>query len=292
MPIVYRKGTLQDSKSVFLIFGICMDIIPSTEEEDTTAVENSWLAFRSMFDHLVRTYDNFWVAEQDGHVVGYARSIQRDDTQELTEFFVLPENQSSGIGRELLKRVFPNEDSRHRCIISTRDEHALIRYMRAGLYGRFSIRLFSCKPRNMKVETDLSIEEMKLTDDIVNALNTVDQKVIGFQREVDHEWLQTNRQGYVYQRKGQIVGYGYVGRNSGPFALLNPQDFPGVLAHAENLASEHWEQFLIFVPLINQWVIDYLLERRYQMGFEMVFMSDKVFGKFDRYVFTWIPFFI
>src|SRR5262245_46227709 len=52
----------------------------------------------------------------------------------------------------------------------------------------------------------------------------------------------------------------------GPFAVLDPNDFPAVLAHAETQAHALGAESVGFeVPLINKIVVDYLLGRGYKL---------------------------
>lgn len=104
----------------------------------------------------------------------------------------------------------------------------------------------------------------------------------------------TDRQGWLYLRDGRPVGYGYTGTRNGPFALLNPVDFPAVLAHAENQAVEGERgHFGVEVPMHNHHAVDYLLLNGFKLdGFIAFFMSDKPFGKFDQYILTSPPFFM
>lgn len=57
---------------------------------DTRAInevgERELDAQRSLYRHLAETGDQFWVAERQGRIVGYARSIVRDNLRELTDF--------------------------------------------------------------------------------------------------------------------------------------------------------------------------------------------------------------
>ena len=82
-----------------------------------------------------------------------------------------------------------------------------------------------------------------------------------------------------------MVGYGYFGNNSGPFALLNEDDFPAVLAHAESVAAEQGKEFGVETPLINKKAIGYFLERKYKIEpFTTLFMSNELFGRFENYL--------
>ncbi|HXQ38922.1 MAG TPA: GNAT family N-acetyltransferase, partial [Anaerolineales bacterium] len=144
MTIIYREGRIEDSRSAFQVFvksimdySTRMGVMAITGGNDPEVLESLWQKRKSMFEFLARTSSQFWVAERDGEIIAYARSIEHDGLQELTEFFVSPDQQSAGVGRELLSRAFPKTNARYRTIIATLDERALYRYMKAGVYGRF-----------------------------------------------------------------------------------------------------------------------------------------------------------
>ena len=208
-----------------------------TGGNDPEVLASLWKKRSPMFDYLAESAAQFWVAQNDGEIIAYARSIEHGGMQELTEFFVSPHQQSSGVGRELLARAFSETNARYRTIIATLDERALYRYMKLGVYGRFPLKYFYRKAENVNVETDLIIEPMQIELHLPD-INRVDQEILDHRREPQHRWVATTRAGFVYKRAGKIVGYGYVGSNTGPFALLDANDFPAVLAHAEYLMAE------------------------------------------------------
>ena len=116
-------------------------------------------------------------------------------------------------------------------------------------------------------------------------INRIDKEIIDHQRENLHRWIITGRNGFIYKRNGEIVGYGYVGSSSGPFAVLDENDFPAVLAHAESLMAEKAANFGVEAPLINTKAIQYFIERKYQIdSFSTIFMSNVPFGKFENYL--------
>lgn len=291
MTITYRAGTIEDSYSVFRVFTKTimdyserMNVMGITGGNDPEVLQSLWQRRKPMFEFLANTAAQFWVAERDGEIVGYARSVEHDGHQELTEFFVSPNQQSAGVGGELLSRAFPKTEARYRSIIATLDERALYRYLKAGVYGRFPFKYFSRKAEKVEVKTDLVIEPLKL-ELYIEDINRIDKSIVGHVREVVHQWIATTRDGFVYKRKGEIVGYGYVGSNNGPFALLDDNDFPAVLAHAESLMAEKGEDFGAETPLINTKAIQYFLERKYQIdSFSPIFMSNLPFGRFENYL--------
>jgi GNAT superfamily N-acetyltransferase len=261
-----------------------MNVMAITGGNDPDVLKSLWERRKSMFEFLARDCAHFWVAEHDGEIIAYARSIEHGGMLELTEFFVLPDQQSAGVGRELLTRAFPFGKERYRVIAATLDERALYRYMNAGVYARFPIKYFYRQAEKVEIPTDLRIEPMQQEIHLED-MNRIDQQVLGHVREPIHRWLITKRQGVVYKRKGEIVGYGYAGHNGGPFALLDENDFPAVLAHAESAVAETGKEFGVETPMINRAAIRYFLERKYKMdAFTVLFMSNEPFGRLENYL--------
>ena len=167
MSITYRRGTLDDLQNTFDVFrqsikglGDRLGTNPISGADDLQALQDLWARRQSLFEHLARTSDNFWVAEQDGKAIGFARSILRDGVRQLTEFFVLPEHQSAGVGRELLTRAFPVDGADHRFIVATIDGRAVRRYLKAKVYPLFPCYAFSRPAEKVNVDTDLTIEHI------------------------------------------------------------------------------------------------------------------------------------
>lgn len=300
-PVTFRPGTLADSYTVFKIFEETLADLnrqlgatTPTSAADPAMLAQMWQERRSLYEHLARTAEHFWLAERDGQAIGFARSILRDGVRELTEFFILPGEQAAGVGRTLLARAFPAAGARRRIILATTYLRAQSLYLKAGVYPHFPIYYFGRTPEAVTAATDLKIEPVTASAQTLAIMGTLDRELLGHQREVDHTWLLSNRQGYLYYRAGQAVGYGYAGVRNGPFALLESSDFPAVLAHAETEAANAGrDHFGVEVPMINRVVVDYLLARGYQMdSFIAVLMSEAPFGKFENYIFTSPPFFM
>jgi GNAT superfamily N-acetyltransferase len=277
LPVSYRPGGTGDLVATHaLVFDAVADLArrmglesgdtTSTPEERAESLEN----WRPLLDHLAATSDQFWVAERGGELIGYARSILRDGVRELTEFFVSPKAQSQGVGRELLSRAMPAGASRT-YIISTIDLRALVRYQKLGIYQICAIFTFSQKPAQLTPPQSPPHDNLTfvpLTSEQIPTLAELDKALHGHRRDIDHLWLMAHRTGFLLQREERAVGYGYVGTPySGPFVLLEEDDFPAALAHAEGIAIDQGFKEVAFdLPMLNRSAIQYLLARGYQMS--------------------------
>ena len=294
--MTYRAGTVADSHAAFDVFleaildlsqrhGLGLRLETDTPEK----LEELWIGRKSLFEHMANHAESFWVAEEDGRVVGYARTFMRSGLRELTEFFVRPSVQARGVGRELLGRAFRAEGASRRVIMATMDARALTRYLRTGLRPRFVQFYFGRKAEPRAVSTDLVIEPMPAPIDAatLEALAAIDREVLEIRRDQDHGWLAGEKQGFVARRGGRIVGYGYAGKRCGPFAALEPADQPALFAHAETLVAPTGEDFGMSIPTINLVALEYVLAHGFKLDAAAAhFLSDSPFGRFDCYTFT------
>jgi hypothetical protein len=298
--VTFESGTAADSYVVFLVFEQAyadltrrLGLTRETSIADPQKLAKMWRARRPLYEHLAATADQFWLAKRGERTVGFARSILRDRLRLMTELFVLPGEQSGGLGQQLLALAFPAEGADRRWLLATSDLRAQALYLKHGLYPHFPAYYFWRQPRELPLpESDLRIERADSSTETLLTMGDVDVQLLNHHRDVDHTWLMTDRQAYLYYRAGKPVGYGYVGSSSGPFALLKDSDFPAVLAHAEGetarLGRSH---FGLEVPMVNQVAVDYLLRSGFRIDdFMAHFMTDGPLGHFDNYIMTSPPF--
>ena len=302
MTISYRKATHNDNVATFKVF--LESIMDYSQRAGVTGitggtgpekVQTLWERRRALWEHLTDTCDQYWVAENEqGEIIGYARSIVREDHRELTEYFVKPGEQSAGVGKGLIAHAFP-KDTPHRSIIATTDFRALARYLKVGVYPFATEFYFERTPEPVTFESDLAFEPSNQEEAALQTTAEIDSVILGHRRDADHIYLMQNRTLYFYRRNGQTIGYGYISKEyCGPFALLEKTDFPAVLSHAETQAHRLGADAVGFeTPTINTIVIDHLMKRNYRIeGFITSILSEKPFGKFDHYLLTSPPFFL
>jgi GNAT superfamily N-acetyltransferase len=302
IEICYRVGMPEDAYPAFCIFRQAIQvvyyqyrIVDTLDPLDEAAIAHDWHLWQSLFTHLGNIAEHFWVAEQGGRMVGYARSINRDGVRELTELFLHPELHASGVGRELLRHVFPAEGAQRRTILATLDPRAQALYLQSGVSPWHPVYTFARAPQQVRWESDAVFEDLAPGGASLNEIAQVDLHTLGYRRDVDHAWLLADRKGIACRRQGRLVGYGYIGETfNGPFALLDGHDFPAMLAYAESCAAEMGqEEFAVDVPLINREAVNYLLGRKFRMGrFIIYHMSDERWGRFENYLYTAPDFFI
>src|SRR5689334_1720740 len=140
MTIEIRPGTKEDLFDAFVVFQLALhglyESVGQAKPEDTPKREELSPAFdyfRTFTEYFAETARHFHVAEENGEVIGFARSMERDGVLQLSEFFVHPEKQSKGIGKRLLESVFPTADTHNRVVVGTSDIRAMTRYLKSGV---------------------------------------------------------------------------------------------------------------------------------------------------------------
>jgi GNAT superfamily N-acetyltransferase len=219
----------------------------------------------------------------------YARSLQRGGLFELTEFFVEPTQQSKGAGRALLARAFPPHRGEVRSIIATTDVRAMARYYAAETAARFPMLTLTGAPSSAPLHGALEIVVMNATSADHHAdFEAVERPVLGFARgAVELRWILEHREGYLYRRDGQPVGYAFVGKDGGgPIGALAPDDLPSLLLHVETRAHALGvERLSLQVPGVNATAVRHLVGRGFQIdAWVNLLMSNRPFGQFDRFL--------
>jgi len=251
--------------------------------------EDRWRSSEALNRLLVEEAAEWWVAQvpASGQLVGFARSIERDGLFELTEFFVLPNHQSRGIGRALLGRAFPAGRGKVRSIIATSDVRAQARYYAAGTVARFPLYTLGGVPTEAVSIQDLTAEPIEGVQ-AIRAQREIERSVLGHQRsDTEMEWLLARRQGHLYRRADRDVGFSFLGPDgAGPIAALDPSDLPSILLHVEEVArSIGLDRLELQVPAPNDVAVRHLFARGFRFDKWINFlMSDRPFGNFDRFI--------
>lgn len=285
--IRFRRGTPADSRRAFdLSVAAVGDLMARQNHESSIDADSLWKVLESYVAHLAVHAAEWWLAEDagDGSLVGHARSVERGGLFELSELFVKPGRQSSGLGKELIERAFPRGRGDVRVIIATNDVRALARYYAADTVARFPIASLSGAA---KAARGGELDVVSATVDDVAIIAELETAVVGYARDADYPWLLRERQGLLYRRGHRVVGFAFFSTTGlGPIAALDPADQRFILDDLENRAHVAGVEELSFsVPMINEIAMNHLLGRGFKVdGPVHLFMSNRPFGNFDRFI--------
>jgi GNAT superfamily N-acetyltransferase len=207
--------------------------------------------------HLIQTDPGgALVAEADGQLVGAALAIVRGGLWGLSLLIVLPEHQSSGIGRRLLARALEHGDGAVRggVILSSPDSRALRAYSRAGFALHPSVNA-SGKPRDVTAPEsvrDGSVEDLPLTV-------VVDQAVRGAPhgRDIVASLSAGGRLLVVPQRGYAIV---HDAKTLSMLAALDEEVARDLLRAALASVPDGTEATVEFITAAQSWAIEPLLD--------------------------------
>jgi GNAT superfamily N-acetyltransferase len=285
----YRRATPDDAIACNeLMWSSVTDLARRQGTPLGGTAEDWWRSSEPLGRLLAEGATEWWVAElPPGELVGFARSIERDGLFELTEFFVLPDQQSKGIGRALIKRAFPAGRGTVRSIIATGDVRAQARYYAAGTVARFPLYTLGGTPTAASAPHELAVEPME-GDEAIRAQREIERNVLGHRRsDSELHWLLARRQGHLHRRGDRYVGFSFVGQDgAGPVAALDASDLPALLLHVEDVArSIGLKRLELQVPAPNEVGVRHLLSRGFRFDPWINFlMSDRPFGRFDRFI--------
>ena len=162
-------------------------------------------AMSPVLQHIFET-GTVYVAEQDGHIIGYAGAIQRGAIAYLTDLFVKPETQSAHIGKTLLQHVLPQNGS-VRCTMSSTDPRAQALYIRSGMQPQFPHFNLRWNGEDTPIPGNVPTTSIKVVEAQAHDPEFLrwDASICGRERSADHTfWLQ--QQGFRYGLSTRVQG--------------------------------------------------------------------------------------
>lgn len=249
-------------------------------------LEAMWLRQAALSGHLTATCSQWWLAEDaGGEPIGYARTIERSATIELTEFFVAPQARVSGVGHGLLERAFAPDAGEHRMVIATTDAPAIALYLRFGVSHQTTGIDVTGTPRAIAPPAGYATEPATL-DEVL----AIERELLGHGRPQEVAFMLADRPATLLRRGGRTVAYCFEPNahgHAGPVAALDPADLPAALAVLENAAHVAGLETLdLTLPLAATTAVDWLLrERRFRVDpFLCLFLADGPWCRLDRYL--------
>lgn len=216
--------------------------------------------------HLLQTDPaGCWVADEDGHVVGFAIGVVRELTWILAAYAVLPEHRAHGIGRQLFLAAAGHGQGCLRGLLAPPRDPAATRHYRAvGFNLHPLMHLVGAVDRATLPIVD-RVREGTGTD--IDLMDSVDRRTRGAAHGPDHHLLLESSRLIVVDR---TTGSGY--------AYLTPEGSPALLAATNRRTATDllWEALASApggtvmrvdrVTAANQWALDVGLEAGLVLG--------------------------
>ena len=296
--IIYRPARFEDIPDVARVYREALSGLNRRHGYEYRSVKtrpvNPFYAFT-----LEHEPEQFQVAESGGGIVGAAISWSRPPLWFLSHLFIEPRFQNGGIGRSLLKRVLvfaKGPDIRVRGVVT-----ALFNTISTGLYSDFNMTareimwLMTGEAHAIRAEIGRRAyarghERLSGTDDIVRKLSGVDEKVLGYSRELHHRYFfgLPDVECYGVSKEDEVTGYVYLWPDGhiGPAGAENAAALYDLLPFALLRAAERSGAVSLMAPVSGIWVMKLLLAAGFTADYPYCFMSTKMLSRnWSRYLF-------
>jgi GNAT superfamily N-acetyltransferase len=260
-----------------------------------------------LYAHLQATDPNRFVvatiADPEERIVAFASAIVRERLWYLSMLFVLPAFQGSGLGRELLAQVLPDDPTMARATATDSAQpisNAL--YAMHGLVPRMPLLNLTGLPDRLDAFGELPSGVVPVAFDAIAAgapggdghrtltetVDALDRELLGVAHPLDHRFLRTeSRRGWLYRGPdGAPIGYGYAGEAGrvGPIAVRDPALLAPVLGHLMTAVVPRGA-FALWVGGAADRALIAALQAGFRLDqFPVLLCWDQPFADFSRYL--------
>jgi GNAT superfamily N-acetyltransferase len=236
-------------------------------------------------------------------IVAFASAISRERIWYLSMLFVLPELQGSGVGRQLLARVMPDDDGIARATATDSAQpisNAL--YASYGIAPRMPLLDLSGLPERpeafgalpsgiIPVAFETLVADRPGAEGhrrLTEAVDAIDREVLGAAHPIDHRFLRAeNRLGWLYHGPdGAPLGYGYAGEAGrlGPVAVRDEALLAPMLGHLTSAVTPRGA-FATWIPGAADRALAACLRAGFRLDqFPVLLCWDRPFADFSRYL--------
>jgi GNAT superfamily N-acetyltransferase len=296
----FREGRERDLRDTFLVqkhafhdvavqIGASEGPLPPDAE-----IEEEWSGARPLFEFLAAQAGCYWVCEDDEGIVGYARVVRFDGMEQLTELFVKPEHHGEGVGRELIRRCWPEPPTAElgRIAVAAGTNVDLSLYTTFGTMpstGHWHMRqATSVYLERRAQETDTAETDVHVLKDAVAEWKRLEPASIGHDRPELHEFFGRERTCLATLDGGKATGLCWVSRDGdiGPAVGVNPEALvPLVLAALDRVAkTQEPDHLSVFCTTDSWWLLRRLRELGFRLHWPSWIMCSVPLPGMDRYV--------
>jgi hypothetical protein len=220
-----------------------------------------------------------------------ASALVRGRVWYLSMLFVLPDDQSRGLGRALLERALAYDDARGtsvRCTWATLDPRAQARYVMAGMAPRWPIYRLdgdAAAVARLTARVGLDPRECELPCDGGVAEKLI-AEVFGDDRAGDlAHWRGDECATLAIGRGGQVDAFAYrQGSRIGPAAGRDETALIRAVAAAAAAGAVEGASVTVRVPGACACLLESLVGSGFRVGEPTLFMASQLFGRPELYL--------
>jgi GNAT superfamily N-acetyltransferase len=234
--------------------------------------------------------DGYFCAVEEGRITGMVSALVRDRLWYLSMLFVLPGEQSRGLGRALLERALAYGEARGvqvRFTWATLDPRAQARYVGAGMAPRWPIYPLdgdAAAVARLAARVGLDPRESQPPCE-AGAAEKLTAEVLGHDRAGDlAHWRGDNGTTLAIGRGGDLAAFAYRrGPRIGPAAGRDEPTLIRAVAAAAAAGAEGGSVTLR-VPGACTSLLETLVGAGFRIGEPTLFMASRLFGRPELYL--------
>lgn len=235
--------------------------------------------------------DGYFCAVEDERIRGMVSALVRGRVWYLSMFFVLPGDQSRGLGRALLERALAYGEARGaelRCTWATLDPRAQARYVMAGMAPRWPIYPLdgdAAAAARLEARAGLDPRQRELPCDPGTA-EKLTAEVFGHGRADDlAHWLSDGGASVAIGRGGEVAAFAYRrGERIGPAAARDETALLQAVAAAAAAGARGGGRVTLRVPGACASLLQALVGCGFRIGDPTLFMASRLFGRPELYL--------
>jgi len=242
----------------------------------------------------------FWVAEEQGRVVGYTFSFLRGSLWFLADLFVLPEHQGKRIGRTLIQKTLESWRGKritNRALITPAfNPTSVSLYMRYGMLPRQPVYFASAPSEAVerrlgdKERAELDVEDSKDFQRSSPLLDRVQRLALGFPSGWHNEFFfkVLKSRCLIFRKRGRVAGYSFVRPNGriGPLVVRSASLFGEAFDMTLRAAVEaDAEKVSLLFPGTNGEAARKGISHGFRIDYPLLFLSSRPMGDFENYLF-------
>jgi len=308
--LTFRDGGTSDLPTTFALAQQAMHdaalrqgFAPAGRQLTDTDIRADWVRQRSFVEWIAAQEGGCYVvAESDDELVGYGRTVQIGDMEQLTELMVAPAHQGAGLGRTLLERCWPGAPTPElgRVVVAAGAPSDLTLYTNFGVMpvaGHWHMRQRTehyQEARSQEDETGPGVHVLK-SDRAVTEWLRLERQALGTERRTLHEFFARDRTclALLDPTSGEARALCWVSSEAdiGPAVADEPGDLmPVMLSALDRVAMTQEPEYLsVYATTLSWW----LLRRLRKLGFVVYWpswvMCSEPLPGLDRYVPTRPP---